>query len=223
MSDANAGQISLLQRWLAVLAAIAGVAVLQALLLPRWPRAQDLSASSISSALGKAGLQATALASLPAERSYERSLSSVLAWRFAGGDELRVVHGSVRQRKTFQAAFLARDQRALTLVSRRLDVPIPGSAAGLIQGRPAYQSCMVPQLAAAPAMAITAEDLGEASDRRVSRQIDTLKGLIGLQPTRSFDCVLVSLRSPSRQLPAVAIWQEVLQVVSESLRASSQR
>jgi hypothetical protein len=163
------------------------------------------------------------LATLPAERSYERSLSAILGWQLAGGLELRLARASVRQRDNFQTAFIGRDRPQLAMTKRRLNVPMVGSVAGLIQGRQAYQTCLVPEIFTPDGMGVTAQALGKAADQRVAARIETVKGLMGLQPTRSFDCILVSLRSPSGAPPSVAIWRQVLAIVSSSLRDSSRK
>ncbi len=217
MSPSPALKSPFLVRWMGVLAAVAALTAVQALFLPRWPRAQVLPSSSLQASLAAAGLDPQPLVTLPPVRGYEKSLSPILGWRLAGGSELRLVHGNVRQRKSFQAAFLARDRRELTLRDRQLDVPIPGSAVGLIQAKPGFQTCLVPDLSLQSGMAITADSLSLASDRRVASRLDTIKGLLGLQPTRSFDCVLVSLRSGTSTRPGTKLWRDVLNIVSASL------
>ena len=210
-------QDSLLCRWFFLLVALSAFAALQGLLVPRWPRAQDLPAALLLSSLTKAGLNPNPLTILPAVRSYERSLSPILGWKLSDGSELRIVHGSVRQRKTFQTSFLGRDQPSLSLVSRRLDIPTPSCAAGLIKGRPAYQTCLLSGSAGLATMAITAEALGKAADQQVAGPIDTVKGLLGLQPTRKLRCILVSLRSATTEPPAVKIWRDILASVSSTV------
>jgi len=212
-----------LERWLGFLVLVASLAALQALVWPRWPRSPDLAAARLATALVEAGLNPRPLATLPAERSYERSLSAVLGWQLAGGLELRLARASVRQRDSFQAAFIGRDRPHLALTKRRLNVPMAGSVAGLIQGRQAYQSCLVPEIFTPDGMAVTAQALGKAADQRVAGRIETLKGLIGLQPTRSFGCILVSLRSQNKNPPPVAIWRQILASVSSTLQDSSRK
>jgi hypothetical protein len=212
-----------LESWLGALVIIAALAALQSLVWPRWPRSPDLAAARLGSGLAEAGLNPRSLATLPAERSYERSLSAILGWQLAGGLELRLARASVRQRDSFQAAFIGRDRPHLALTKRRLNVPMAGSVAGLIQGRQGYQSCLVPEIFTPDGMAVTAQALGKAADQRVAGRIETLKGLIGLQPTRSFGCILVSLRSQNKNPPPVAIWRQILASVSSTLQDSSRK
>ncbi|MEI7952582.1 MAG: hypothetical protein WCH37_07875 [Synechococcaceae cyanobacterium ELA182] len=212
-----------MERWLVVLAILAVIAALQALVWPRWPRSPDLATARLGAGLADAGLNPRSLATLPAERSYERSLSAVLGWHLAGGLELRLARASVRERDNFQAAYIGRDRPQLTLTKRRLNVPMAGNVAGLIQGKQAYQTCLVPEIFTPNGMAVTAQALGKAADQRVAGRIETVKGLLGLQQTRSFDCILVSLRSQDKNPPPVVIWRQILASVSSSLQDSSRK
>ena len=212
-----------LERWLGALVILAALAALQALVWPRWPRSPDLAPARLGAGLADAGLNPRPLATLSAERSYERSLSAVLGWQLAGGLELRLARASVRQRENFQVAYIGRDRPQLALTKRRLNVPMAGSVAGLIQGRQAYQTCLVPEIFTPDRMAVTAQALGKAADQRVAARIETVKGLMGLQPTRSFDCILVSLRSQNKNSPPVAIWRQILAIVSSNLQDSSRK
>ena len=223
MSEVTLDRDRLFRRWLGLLVGVASVAVLQAVVWPRWPRSPGLPAAQLGRELVRIGLNPRPLPTLPAQRSYERSLSALHSWRLATGSELRVLRGSVRQRDSFQAAFLGRDQPLIALVGRRLNVPMAGSAAGVIQGRPSYQTCLVPQVTAPAVMAVSAESLGRGADQRVASRFEMIKGLLGLQPTRSFDCILVSLRSTNDELPAVSLWRDVLAAVSSSFLDSPKR
>ncbi len=216
-------QQRLLSRWLSVLVMVASVAALKSMLWPRWPHSPDLAAAHLGAGLAEAGFNPRPLPTLPAEHSYERSLSAAPGWQLSDGQELRLARASVRQRYNFQAAFLVRDRPQLALTNRRLNIPMSGSAAGLIQGRPAYQTCLVPEIGTSAGMAITAEALGKAADQRASARIQMVKGLLGLQPTRSFDCILVSLRSLSANPPSVVVWRKVVASVSSNLQDFSRR
>ena len=207
----------LLVPWLALLCSLAAAAALQSLLLPRWPRAQELPRARLTALLRQVEPRVKALPPRPDQRGYERSRSALLAWRLPGGNELRLVQASARQRDSFQAAFLGRDQPLLALQQRRLDRPTPGSASGRIQGRPALQTCLVPAPQGPATAAVTAVALGRAADRRVANRTDTVRGLLGLQPTREFSCLLVTLRSGSAQPLPPALWQQLLQLLQASM------
>jgi len=200
-----------------MLCALALVAAGQALLLPRWPRAEELQEQPFSQALRRGGWNARQQPAAAPERGSERALSSRLQWRLSGIGELSLVQAAVRQRDSFQTAFLGRDHAELALSQRRRDQPIPGSDAGLIQGRQALQTCLVRQPDGPAIAASRGLDLSAAADRRVRGRLATLRGVLGLQPSRDFSCLLVTLRSDSsRPLPG-GLWQRLLPVLQATL------
>jgi len=213
----------MLRPWLAALCLVGSLAAAQALLLPRWPRASELVAAPFTAALRQGGWNPKPRPGQPAKRSAELSMSRLLAWRLSGGEELSLVDAVVRQRDSFQTAFIARDRPSLKLSQRRRDWPIAGTDAGLIAGRPALQTCLVRQKSSAPIAASSRDALGRAADQRVSSRSETLKGLLGLQPSRHFGCVLVTLRSASaRPLPADR-WQPLLSTLQSVLERQASR
>lgn len=212
-----------LRVWLAVLAVLAAAAAVQSLLLPRWPRAASLPDQVLLAALQAEGLRPTPLPPLPARRGYELAVSPVLGWRLDGGEELRLAIGAVRQRMNLQIAFIGRDNPRLSLTRRRLEQPGEAMATGFIQGRPAFQTCLVPQPRGPAIAAVSRDPLGLAADRQVASHFDTVKGLIGLQPTRTFACVLVTMRSASSTAPSRDLWRRVMQRLQVTLASPLSR
>lgn len=208
----------LLSRWYGALSLLAIAATLQALLLPRWPRAAALDRAALEQALRSAGVEARALPSGPATRSLERASSPLLVWRLAGGEELRLMRASSRQWSHLQAAFLARAQPSLPLKDRRLErSPVVG-AYGRNDGRWARLTCLLPDVAGPPRFGVTHTQLAELASgappslrRRVLQQL-------GLPPAQGQSCVLIALRSPAgRPLPDSGRWQRLLTVVAAPL------
>lgn len=220
---------ALLQPWLALLCLVSAVAVLQAALFPSWPRAPELDGASLQQALRQAGLEPQPLPARPPQRSRERALSRQLGWRLAGGAQLWLLQGAVGRYETLQAAMLARGNPQLLLRDRRLETPQPGSAAGFIAGRPAVQTCLVPQ-SDGPALAgVTRQALLRASDPR--RQLRALgdpatwrdpdalgASLSALLGPRRFSCVLVSLRSDTARPLPPDLWPRLLPALQVALQ-----
>lgn len=217
---------ALLVPWLAGLSLIAAIAVLQALLFPARPQVDELPQSSIQQALRQVGLVVTPLPSRPAKHLPDLTLSRQLGWTLVDGGQLWVVRGAVRRYKELQAATLARGQDALRLKDRRLETPLPGSATGRIDGRPAVQTCLVPQHRGVPLAGVTRSELLRASDPR--RALADLRdpghwssSLGSLLGPRRFSCVLVTLRSATSRPMPPSQWPKVLAALQRALRPSA--
>jgi hypothetical protein len=199
--------------WLRVLTVLAAVAAMQALVLPRWPRAVPLPSDRLTTQLRRAGWQPSPLPPLPARRSYERATSPILRWRLGNGDTLQLMAGSVRQRTNFQAAFLIRDEPSLALNARRLDTPLAGSSAGRIGRQNALQTCLVPGVMPPQNQGVTAVQLGHAGDRLSGGGMATWQRLIGLRANRELSCILVSLQGRDGRSPDIVTWTSLLKLL----------
>jgi hypothetical protein len=213
---------SLLVRWYGTLAAIASLAALQALVLPRWPRAAELRPAPIERALRQAGFQPVALPTLPASRSYELASSATLGYGLPGGLQLRLRRGAVRERRNVQIAFSGRDRPELALRKRQLTVAPPPAASGRVENKPALQTCLVPGAPQANAFGATWEELPLVMDRRAAGARASALRILGLQPNRSYECVLISLRSAGGQPISVPTWHRLLDTLLPALQPGSQ-
>lgn len=208
---------SLLIRCFGALAGLACLAALQAMLLPRWPRAQELQRAPIEQALGRAGFQPVALPALPATRGYELSSSTTLGYELGGGLQLRLRRGAVRERKNVQIAFIGRDRPELSLEQRHLLEGPPPTASGRVGNQPALQTCLVPEAPGAHAYGVTWEQIPAAVDRMAGGSRAALRRVIGLQPNRSYACVLISLRSTEGSPVSMATWHRLLDALEPAL------
>lgn len=209
--------------WLAALSLVAAAAVLQAIVFPSRPSAEELPQASLQRALRRAGVAAVPLPSRPARAGVDTALSRQLGWRLEGGSQLWLVGGSVRRYQDLQAATLARAQPALRLEGRRLDIPEAGSASGRIAGHPAVQTCLVPQSRGLALPGVTRTALLRASDPR--RSLADLRDpqrwpatLAGLLRPRRFACVLVTLRSDSSRPLPPQLWSRLLPQLQRALQ-----
>lgn len=215
----------LLVRWYATLASIATLLAIQAILLPRWPTApRSLPGEQLEAGLRRAKLLAPSDRSSPgslwaAQRSYELATSAPVVLPLRSGFELTLMRGSVRQRFNFQASTLGQAHPSLKLTNRRLvGTPVP-TAAGLAQGRPVLQTCLVEGPGLVDPFGVTWEQLSAIADRLASGQVNGLERVIGLQPNRRYDCTLISLRGPKGEPPSDRLWWQVLDLVDPVLRS----
>ncbi|QPN64285.1 hypothetical protein [Synechococcus sp. CBW1004] len=143
-------------------------------------------------------------------------LSELLAWRLPEAGQLQLVSVHVRRRDDFQVAWITSDLPQLSLTRRRLDVPLPGVASGTIQGRPAYQTCLVFQGHSSADSAVTLAALQGAVDRQLRTRTDRLRSLVGFSRNREFRCLLVTLRSTTAQPPPVQAWNSLIASLQRS-------
>ncbi len=216
----------LLVRWYGVLATLGGVLAIQAIVMPRWPAAPEaLPQRQLEASLRAKGLlpsSAPAKGSSggwPARRSYELSTSAPVIIPLRDGYEFIAMAGSVRQRLNLQSSFIGRDQPRLALTKRHLVTqPVPG-AAGLVQGQPALQTCLVRGGDLKEAFGVTRVQLAPLSDRLAQGRVVGLERLVGLRPNRSYGCTLISLRGPKGTPPPERLWKDILQAVEPVLRS----
>jgi hypothetical protein len=216
----------LLVRWYGLLVVVAGMLATKAIVMPRWPatpasppqgqleeslQAQGLTPASDPHPPASSG-------SSPARRSYELSTSPLVTITLRDGYELVLMAGSVRQRFNLQSSFIGRDQPSLQLSQRSLiRTPTP-SAAGLLQGHPALQTCLVSGPGMGAAFGVTREELTPLADRLATGWGAGLERLLGLKPNRAYDCTLISLRGPLGKPPSEQFWEQILGTVASVLR-----
>jgi hypothetical protein len=211
-----------LGRWYGFLAAIGSLAALQATIFPSWPKAASLPEAAVLKALRQAGLrpQPVKLSASKADglRSQEVSVSAPLVFRLSGGEELRLVRGSFRQRYTLQTAGIAAKSPDLALKDRQLLAGPPPSTEGRIDNNPARQTCFVPHAPLPSAYGVTSEQILPLVDTATLGRAARIRRLIGSQANYNYSCILVSLRSPDQEAPVSETqWQRILAVLPSAL------
>lgn len=210
--------------WLAVLASVASLAAIRASLLPLWPRAEPLPAARVASSLKQAGLAATAVPLKDPqgkpERNHDRALSQTLVFRFSSGEDLRLVRGVVRNPLEFKPETFTKRRKDLLLANGKPAGP-PPQTIGTIAGRPARQTCLVALSPQALGYGVKWEPLGELVKRSASGRTSMMRRLVGLEASRTYACVLITLRNDSTAPVNPALWSRLLQVLPEALTPSS--
>lgn len=206
--------------WLAILSSVASLAAIRASLLPLWPRAEPLPAARLARSLKQAGLAATALPLQDAqgkpERNHDRALSQTLVFRFSSGEELRLLRGVVRNPLEFKPDTFTKRRKDLHLTNGKTAGP-PPQRIGTIAGRPARQTCLVALSPQARGYGVDWEPLGELVNRSASGRIGMVRRLAGLEASRNYACVLISLRSGTTAPVNPAVWSRLLQLLPEAL------
>jgi hypothetical protein len=208
-----------LAHWYVPLALLACAGSLQAIVLPRWPRATDHAGASIKTALRANGFIPTAVNPLPPRRSYELTSSALLRYKLDGGEELQVVDVTVRERLKFEMNSISSDhQSRLRIEAAKITEEAPFSSTGRIQERVARQTCLITGIKGSEGFAVTQEQLWGAVDS-VARENarERLLRVIGLGSRRSYRCTLITLLArPGAPLPE-ARWHGLLRVLRPAL------
>lgn len=209
-----------LARWLAFLAAVATLAALQAALFPRWPKAEPLPQQRLLTSLEGTESEISPLALPSKERQASRTqnvaLSETMAFRFADGEELRMLRGVARERGSFTLKTFTTHRPELILKGGSLDGS-PPRMDGRIQGRPARQTCVVALSPKAQGFGVNESQLTTLVDRAAQGKAAAMRRILGLQENRNYSCVVISLRSGSSRPVSVDRWNRLLEVVPDAL------
>lgn len=196
------------------------VAATQAMVWPRWPSTQALNQQALAKALVEGGFASAPLPALPAKRDTELATSSAIGFSMPNGMELRVMRGTVRRRFNFQTAFLSKSHSQLKITNRDLSGQSPPTAMGLIQNRQARQTCFVEGEAGNQPFGVTRDELAPLIDKASAG--NGLKSILGFQPNRNYQCVLIQATSKTGAGIDQPTWQRVLTAVERGLRTSKQ-
>ena len=223
MNDRNVSprKVRALYSFFAVLATVAAT---KAMVWPTRPVAQPLDQAAITKALTNGGFKTSPLKPLAEKNDSELATSDVIGYSVGNGLELRLMRGVARKRFNLQAAFLAKSHPELRLIKRQLSNGKPSYAIGLIQTYPTNQTCFVEGARSKDAFAVTRNDLSLIIDQQSSRtKWSSLKSIIGLQPNRDYQCILVQAQSTDKTATAIDqhTWLRMLSIIQAALQSKS--
>jgi hypothetical protein len=174
-----------------------------------------------TNSVSQARLKPILLSPLPPQRNAERSLSSALRWRLVDGDQLILLHAAVRQRPQFDVSFMTQGQRSISLDHRSHNPASSSSDYGLTNGRPTIQTCLVLNPPLLPIATTNSDNLAMITDQRSRRLSQFALSLLGLKLSRDYQCLLVTLSSPSGRPVNIKIWKKVLERIQLAYRDSN--
>jgi len=211
-------------RWYATLAVMASLASLQALILPRWPRAASLPQPALDEVMKGGEFKGMLVKSAPPQRSFDLASSELLSYKLVGGEELHLMDVTVRERLKFEMNTITSKQTSLRLEAGQISSDPPFYATGRIKGSPARQTCLVPGLPGAAAFAVNQEQLWIPVDALASEDTrERLLRVIGLGSKRSYRCTLITLRAAPDRPISEERWQSLLQVLRPLLEQGAGR
>lgn len=197
------------------------IAASKATVFPLWPTAKPLNDLAIQKSLTQAGYQSSYQTIASPFRSSELARSSIIAYRFPDGYELRLARGAVRHRFNLQTAVIAKSSKKLQLSQRSLSQDAIVSAIGRHDGRWSRQTCYVSNPEGGRGdFAASKDQLTLLVDRFSSSRAMKMKSLLGFVPNRNYACVLVSLSAPagpSGTVISLQRWNSILEAIRPSL------
>lgn len=197
---------------LATLSTIGFIASIKALLFPLWPSVPEINSSRFESTLRSVDPSVISLPTLPSVRKPELALSSQSRWRLTSGHELILIHSAVKQPLSFQTAFITRNLSSLSLSKRRVDTPSAGSDSGFISSHPAFQTC-VARTSSGLVNGTTISQLIHLYSNKGLPAFSSLQAVLAIHPSRSYDCLLVTLRGSPGQQISPKLWATILESV----------
>jgi hypothetical protein len=197
-----------LQSSLGLIAVVCVGANLQAILLPRWPRANLPPMGPLS----LKGYQVSSEPSLPGSATSDLAISSTARFRLVPGSSIggngdkapdRVINLQMamlvpRGLRSFQVAAATKDRPDLRLEQRRILFSEGNElAVGLIKGRTALQTC----LTRSGSTAVTQEALGRVESQQPPLTLkQQMARIIGLRLNRNPHCLLITVTKIDKPL-----------------------
>lgn len=201
-----------------VLVAVALGSVLKAIFFPIWPHTPALSSQSIREALEAADYSPVPSKSLPEYRSYDLATSPIVSYSLANGYTLRIFSAMTRDRESFKIQNLVKNHKGVRLEDSRplAKSPVP-TLAGLITQRTALQTCQFLSPNSVASYAVDQFQLTLLIDSYDTANADRFRQIIGIQPTRTYRCTLITLLSPDQSPIPMKVWSHLLSAVSPAL------
>lgn len=210
-----------LQIWLSLLCILAASTAVRSLFFPRWPLASPLIPVPLSQAVMDANPKLLPFSSLAPQRSFDRSLSTVLRWRFVGGHQLSLLHVAVRQRENYNLFAITKDHTEISLGSRRQHPFLKDTDSGTVLNRQALQTCLVLGSYHRASPATSGATLAYLSDLQSRETKNILLSLLGIKPLHTYQCLLVTLTSLSSRPVDTQLWQRLLPRLQEAYSHSA--
>jgi hypothetical protein len=212
-------ELSPRQSFFGLMAGVAVLLALKSILWPRWPKASPLNAEAVVQQLQTNGFTAKPLQPLPAKRNYDWATSEVLTYGIGQGQTLRLVRGTGRERLGFSASLLAGSDPTLRVQKRILLPGPPPSAKGINQSTAIRQTCLVIGKVNQGGYGVTRDQLLPLIDKLPSDRSDRIRSILGLQPPRSYECVLISVSGgrPGAEVIEEKRWLKLLNTIRPAL------
>jgi hypothetical protein len=188
-------------------------AVLQALFFPRWPTVQKISTGQFSPLLTEAGFDVVPFADEATKSNYHIAKSNIISYRMDNGNVLRIMHARVRERLNFSVKYISADNPSVLLKDSTLSKSNTFTLQGVVDNKPALQTCLVEDAAYQNSFGIGFQALGRAVDQRDGRSSLIPLQLIGMHPNRSYDCYLVTYIASGQRPIGQSEWISLLKAL----------
>jgi hypothetical protein len=201
--------------WYTLLATTALAFSLKSLFFSPWPQAPELSSELILSTLKTGGFTPRSQDTLPPFRSFDLSTSPFLRYSLVNDYDLRVVVVVTRDRESFTIENINNKNKEFTLKDPRpaVDALFP-TLEGMINERPALQTCQLRSPNSDPTYEVSSYQLPLRIDDYDNLNVDPFSQIIGLQPSRTYRCTLITLVSATERPIPMRDWNQLLSATS---------
>lgn len=205
-------------RCFSCLCLIASVAAGKAILFPIWPSVEYINPVPVTSSLQSSGFETLALKPLPASQSYDFASTPVIGFKLNNDMELWITNSKVRQREDFRLDFINQNHNKLSIVdSRQANEFNTPTLRGKIGERHVLQTCLLKDTKQDFRFEIEHLALLSAVDQYQSRALNRANQILGVEPSRSYNCYLITLISHHSSTPQEATWISILNSIGPAL------
>ncbi len=204
-----------LRKFYCILAVVSTLAAAQSMLLPRWPQASKIPSDKLNRFISIAtASESSAKPTIikPDHSDFNISHSPIISLKVNSNSNLIFTNAQVRDRVDFSLSFITDSIKSLKLSSSAIkgNQP-PFSLSEQTKAGTTFQTCFVPGNSSLSNFGFSQDQLSLAVDKVKSTEKNLgLKRFLGLSPSRTYQCMLVTLQSTLPRQEGYQLWLDLL-------------
>jgi hypothetical protein len=204
-----------LRKFYCILAVVSTLALAQSMLFPRRPQASRFSPEKLDSFIANVASNGNSIKSTilkPDHSDYDISHSSIIDLKINSNSNLFLTNAQVRDRADFSVYFITDSIKSLKLsTSANKSKQPPFSLSEHTKAGTTFQTCFVSGTSSPSNFGLSQDQLSLAVDQLESTERNFgLKRFLGLSPSRSYQCMLVTLKSTLPRQESYQLWLNLL-------------
>ena len=204
-----------LQKFYCILAVASTLAVAQSMLFPRRPQASRLSSDKLDrfiANLASNGKSANSTIIKPDHSDFNTSNSSIVSLKINTNSNLFLTNAQVRDRADFSVSFITDSIKTLKLSTSAIKSNQPPFfLSEQTKAGTTFQTCFVSGTSSPSNFGFSQDQLSLAVDQIKATEDNLgLKRLLGLSPSRRYQCMLVTLKSTLPRQESYQLWLDLL-------------
>jgi hypothetical protein len=204
-----------LRKFYFILAVVSTMAATQSMLFPRWPRASRISSDQLNRfiSISSSNRTSTNPTVIKSDHSdFHVSHSPVVNLSITSSSNLILTNVQVRDRADFSVSFITDSIKSLKLSSSAIQGNQPPlSLSEQTKAGSIFQTCFVPGNSSPFNFGFSQDHLSLALDKvKPTEKNLGFKRFLGLSPSRSYQCMLVTLQSTLPRQEGYQLWLDLL-------------